>query len=140
MPVKAKDALLAEVPLFEGLSKKELKTVLKESEEEDFNSGQIIVAEGKSGGRFYLILEGRAKVLAGTRTKAILRTGDFFGEMSIIDKQPRTATVQADTYVRTLSIASWNFLALMEENFSLAHKVMSHLTERIRENDRSLTH
>lgn len=140
MPIKAKDTLLAGVPLFEGLSKKELKAVLKEAEEEDFNEGQNIVVEGRSGGRFYLILEGRAKVLVGDRAKTTLRAGDFFGEMSIIDKQPRTATVRSETYVRTLSIASWNLLALMEENFPIALKIMRHLSERIREHDRSVTH
>jgi CRP/FNR family cyclic AMP-dependent transcriptional regulator len=132
--------LLSSVPLFEGLSKKELRTVVKEAEEEVFNPGRDIVAEGKSGGRFYLIVSGRAKVSQGGRGRATLGPGDFFGEMSILDKGPRSATVTADSRVEALSIASWNFLALMQENFSIARKVMQHLSERIREKERSLTH
>ena len=134
------ETLLAKVPLFQGLSKKELRSVARECEEETFNAGQDIVAAGKAGGRFYLIIDGQAKVVSGNRTKASLGPGDFFGEISIIDKGPRTATVTAVGYVRALSIASWNFLSVMEENFSIARKIMQTLCGRIRENDKSLTH
>jgi CRP/FNR family cyclic AMP-dependent transcriptional regulator len=139
MPASA-DAMLAKVPLFEGLSKKEIRRVAKEFKEEHFNAGQNIVVQGKSGGRFYLIVDGRAKVISGNRTRATLGPGDFFGEISIIDNHPRSATVLADEYVRAMSIASWNFLSVMEENFSIAKKVMQRLCERIREHEKSLTH
>ena len=134
------DALLARVPLFEGLSKKELRSIAKELQEETFNEGQDIVTAGKAGGRFYLIVDGRAKVIKGDRTRTTtLGPGDYFGEMSIIDKGPRSATVRAESYVRALSIASWNFLSVLEENFSIARKIMETLSARIRESDKSLT-
>jgi CRP/FNR family cyclic AMP-dependent transcriptional regulator len=133
------ETLLAKVPLFEGLSKKELRSLAKELKEESFNAGQDIVTGGKPGGRFYLIVDGRAKVIQGNRTKSTLGPGDYFGEMSIIDKGPRSATVRADTYVRALSIASWNFLSVLEENFSIARKIMETLSARVRESDKSLT-
>ena len=133
------EAMLSRVPLFEGLTKKELRSLAKELQEETFNAGQDIVTAGKPGGRFYLILDGRAKVIQGDRTKATLGPGDYFGEMSIIDKGPRSATVRADGYVRALSIASWNFLSVLEENFSIARKIMETLSARVREKDKSLT-
>jgi CRP/FNR family cyclic AMP-dependent transcriptional regulator len=107
------DSLLAKVPLFEGLSKKELRSLANELQEETFNAGEDIVTAGKPGGRFYLIIDGRAKVIKGDRTRNSLGPGDYFGEISIIDKGPRSATVRADTYVRALSIASWNFLSVL---------------------------
>jgi CRP/FNR family cyclic AMP-dependent transcriptional regulator len=133
------EALLSKVPLFEGLSKKELRSVAKELQEETFNSGQDIVTAGKPGGRFYLIVDGQAKVIKGDRARSTLGPGDYFGEISIIDKGPRSATVRADSYVRALSIASWNFLSVLEENFSIARKIMETLCARVRESDRSLT-
>jgi CRP/FNR family cyclic AMP-dependent transcriptional regulator len=139
MAAKA-ESMLARVPLFEGLSKKEIKRVASECNEETFNEGQNIVDEGKSGGRFYLIIDGQAKVISRNRTRTTLGPGDFFGEISIIDGGPRSATVRADGYVRALSIASWNFLSVMEENFPIARKVMEQLCDRIREHDKSLTH
>lgn len=132
--------VLRRVPLFEGLSKPQLRYVLRETKEEPFSPGQTIVREGTSGGRFYLILEGRAKVIINNRSRRTLGPGDFFGELSLIDREPRSATVQAETHIRALSIASWNFLALLQEHWSMGHKVMVELSKRIRALDRSLTH
>jgi CRP/FNR family transcriptional regulator, cyclic AMP receptor protein len=126
---------LEKVPLFEGLSKKELRLVLKECLQEDFLAGERIVAEGEPGGRFYLILQGQAKVIVADKPQGSLGPGEFFGEISIIDRRPRSATVTAQTSVRALSIASWNFLAVMNENFPIARKVMGQLCGRIRDRE-----
>ncbi|MCA1839787.1 MAG: cyclic nucleotide-binding domain-containing protein [Actinomycetota bacterium] len=127
------------VSLFQGLSKADLKRVLKEFEEQSFSEGQTIVAEGQSGGRFYVVLNGRVDVVIGGKKKKQLSSGASFGEMSLIDSQPRSATVIAATHVDTLAIASWNFLALLEENFTITKKVMGQLTKRVRELDKALT-
>lgn len=130
---------LARVPLFEGLSKADLRRILAETKEELYSSQQTIVREGSAGGRFYLILEGRGNVVINNRKVGKLGPGDYFGEMSLIDKQPRSATVVAETNIRALSLASWNFLALLEEHWALTRKVMSGLCSRIRTLDRSTT-
>lgn len=134
------DNFLGKVPLFEGLTKKELKSVLRECEEEVFSQGQDIVVQGKSGGRFFLILEGRAKVTIGGRARGTLGPGDAFGEISIIDKKPRSATVTAETPIKALAITSWNFLSILQENWPITNKILQQLCARVRENEKSVTH
>jgi len=124
--------MLQKVPIFSELSKKHIKFVLKESNPELFSPGQTIVKQGDPGGRFFVIFEGLADVLQGNRKKAKLGAGDYFGEMSVLDRHPRSATVQADTHVRGVSLASWNFLALVEENPSMAKNLLTHLSKRVR--------
>src|SRR5688572_14783546 len=98
------------VSLFEGLSQKELKLVLGQLHEEWFNAGDEIVRKDDTGGRLYILTEGRAKVLVGGRTKRALEPGDYFGEMSVIDDSPRAATVRAETPVKTVWLGRLNFL------------------------------
>lgn len=125
--------LLKKVPLFEGLTNRHLKIVRDQAQEERFPAGKVIVKQGTTGGRFYVITEGRAKVLIGGKNRKTLRPGDFFGEMSLIDRGERTASVVAETPVRTLSLSSWNFMSLLQEEWSMAHKVMLVLSRRIRD-------
>jgi signal-transduction protein with cAMP-binding, CBS, and nucleotidyltransferase domain len=81
-------AMLKNVPLFEGLSRRELEQILKVAKEIEFDEGHAIVEEGATGVGFHLILEGEAHVLVGGRKRATLRAGDYFGEMSLIDGGP----------------------------------------------------
>lgn len=129
--------VLRRVPLFEGLTAKDLKVIHGATQEERFGPGSDMVKEGDPGGRFYVILSGEAKVVVGGKTRKTLKPGDYFGEMSLIDREPRAATVTATAEVRALSIASWNFLVLLEENWKLTTKVLSLLSKRVRELERS---
>lgn len=131
--------ILASVPLFAGLAKKELRHLLNETQEERFPAGKVIVTEGGQGGRFFVIVSGRASVISGKKVIATLGSGDSFGEVSIIDKGPRTATVKAETELRALTITSWNFLALLEENWTMTRKILVQLCDRIRRFDVSPT-
>ncbi len=124
--------MLKEVPLFSELSKAHLKFIMKESNPELYSPGRSMVKEGDPGGRFYVIFEGRADVFVRGRKKATLGPGNYFGEMSILDKHPRSATVKATTHVRARSLASWNFLAALEENPTMAKKLLTHLSSRVR--------
>jgi CRP/FNR family transcriptional regulator, cyclic AMP receptor protein len=133
-------ALLRSVPLFEGLSQKELQAIMRSAKQVEYAPDRDIVTEGATGVGFHLILEGRASVLVGGRTRAKLGPGDFFGEMSLIDGGPRSATVRADTGVRTLSLASWEFTPLLDANPSIARKLLVELSRRLRAVERSLTH
>ncbi len=133
-------ALLRSVPLFEGLSQKELQAVIRSAKQVEYAPDRDIVTEGATGVGFHLILEGQALVLVGGRTRARLGPGDFFGEMSLIDGGPRSATVRADTGVRTLSLASWEFTPLLNANPSIARKLLVELSRRLRAVERSLTH
>ena len=135
--VKNDASLLKNVPLFEGLSGKDLKAIFNETREETFKAGTAIVTEGGVSGRFYLIIEGEAKVSAGGRTRRTLRAGEYFGELSLIDKGPRSATVTATSNVVARSLTSFSFLALVDEHASISRKVMQQLCRQIRANDKS---
>jgi CRP/FNR family cyclic AMP-dependent transcriptional regulator len=132
--------LLRSVPLFEGLSQKELQAVVRSAKQVEYAPDRDIVTEGATGVGFHLILKGKASVLVGGRTRAKLGPGDFFGEMSLIDGGPRSATVRADTDVRTLSLASWEFTPLLDANPSIARKLLVELSRRLRTAEQSLTH
>jgi CRP/FNR family transcriptional regulator, cyclic AMP receptor protein len=133
-------ALLKTVPLFEGLSRRELDQLLSVSKEIDFDEGHAIVEEGATGVGFHLILEGEAHVLVGGRKRATLRSGDHFGEMSLIDGGPRSATVKTATPVHTLALTSWAFLPLLDKSPSIARKLLVEMSRRLRSVERSLTH
>jgi CRP/FNR family transcriptional regulator, cyclic AMP receptor protein len=132
--------MLGEVGLFEGLSNKELKQIYQASREVVFPQGSIIVKEGEEGVGFHLIVAGKAKVTLKGRARTMLGPGKFFGELSLIDRGPRTATVTAETDVTTLSLVSWEFLPLVEKTPSIARKLLLEMCRRLREADKSHTH
>lgn len=140
MPKRDKLSVLKSVPLFEGLAKTNLRSIAREMQEEVYSPGQTIVKKGDPGGRFFVVLEGRAKVVVGNRTRAKLGPGDFFGEMSVIDRAPRSASVVAETHITGLSLASWNLLATLEENWPITKKVLVALSERVRDLENDVTH
>lgn len=125
-------AMLGQVELFGGLTKKELRQVSTLARETRFSSNETIVAQGTAGGRFFLILEGVADVTFDGRKLATLGPGDHIGEMSLIDGQPRSATVTATQPVRALSVASFNFRALLREHPPIAEKLLVALCRRLR--------
>jgi CRP-like cAMP-binding protein len=125
----------ASVPLFAGATEKELRQVAELAREEWFRSGEDIVTQGHSSGPFFLITDGEASVLVNDTEVRKIGPGDFFGEMSLIDHQPRSATIRAATDVTTLSISSWDFLTLLERHWDLTHKLLVTLSQRVRERD-----
>src|SRR3989442_12547357 len=102
--------MLAEVDLFSGVSKKDLRRIRAAGKEVTFSAGRTIVEQGDTGVAFHLILEGKAKVDVHGRGRRGLGPGDYFGEISLIDRGPRSATVTADNDVHTFAMASWDFM------------------------------
>jgi CRP/FNR family cyclic AMP-dependent transcriptional regulator len=127
---------LRTVPLLRGLSDRELQSVARYVREDTFRAGDNIVTEGETGGPFYLIIEGTAKAIVGGRSRGTIGPGQAFGEISLIDQGVRSATIRAETDMKTLAVTSWNFLSLLEDNWKLAHKVMVELCRRIRALDK----
>jgi len=125
-------AALRAVTLFSSLSDRDLKTVLAGCREELYSDGQAIVREGQPGGPFFLIVEGQAKLSVGGRTRTTLHPGDYFGELALIDKGPRAATIVASGNVKALAMPSWDFLALCQQDFKIAEKVMVGMAKLIR--------
>jgi CRP-like cAMP-binding protein len=132
---------LATVPLFSALSRSDLRRVVQVAEELDVPSGQVLVTEGRIGREFFLILEGRANVRRNGRKVATLGPGRYFGELALIDRKPRSATVEAATPMKLLVLGQREFAGLLETLPGVATKLLAGLAQRLREADaRAVTH
>jgi len=131
--------LLAAVPLFSDLSSRHLKRMADLAEEVRFNAGDLIVQEGQPGGTFFVILEGEAKVTRKGRKLNELYPGDFFGEVSLLDGGPRTATVTAETPIVAIRLFRKEFAKLISADPEIALKIVAELASRIRRTHRSVT-
>lgn len=123
---------LAAVPLFEGLSRRELDVFATVTKRVEHPAGAEIMSEGADGVGFHLILDGKVAVRRGNRTIATLTQGEFFGEMALFDDGPRSATIIAETPVSTLIVTSWDFKSLVKHNPKVTWKLLSHLARRLR--------
>jgi CRP/FNR family transcriptional regulator, cyclic AMP receptor protein len=130
--------VLSDVPLFSELSKRHLRRVADLMEEERFHEGAAVVEEGDQGDSLYVILEGQADVVRGKRTVDHVLPGDFFGEISLLDGGPRTATVRAATPLVVLAIRRKPFSHMLQQEPEIAVKVLSALARRFRVMQRSL--
>ena len=130
--------LLAQVPLFAELSRSELSRIAAVAKRVQFRDGATIVEEGSLGGRFFVLQSGAAKVQTGGRTRVTLGPGSYFGELSVLDGQPRSASVIATDSVEAWSIAEFNFRALLKQYPALAVKLLGALSARLRAAERSL--
>jgi CRP-like cAMP-binding protein len=122
---------LRSVPLFAGMSDRELKDVLGQSREVEHDGGEII-EEGRGGAGFHLILDGTVTVLQGGEHRRTLGPGDYFGEISMIDGKPRSASVRPEGTVRTLSLAAWKFAPLLDAHPTMARAMLLGLCEHLR--------
>ena len=104
------------MPLFRGMSDKALARVAEISKEVSHRAGKTILEEDHSAVGFHLILSGEADATQGGAVVSTMGPGDYFGEMSLIDGKPRSASVVAKTELRTLAIPAWNFNRLLDEN------------------------
>ncbi|MGI9111533.1 MAG: cyclic nucleotide-binding domain-containing protein [Gaiellaceae bacterium] len=126
---------LAQVPLFAGLTERNLKVLANSLKERSFGEGDTIAAEGKSGVGFFVIVEGEAAVSVDGKDRGTLRAGDHFGELALIDEGARTATVTAKTPLRCYAMTSWEFRPLVQENTTVAWHLLENLTKRLRAAD-----
>ena len=122
---------LRSVPLFGGCTEKELAFIASRTDEIDLPAGKVLTEKGKSGGDFFIILQGQAEVDAD-RGKRTLGPGDFFGEIALIDNGPRTATVKATTAMRCLVLGNEQFRDVLHQNGEIAVKILRAVTERLR--------
>lgn len=126
---------LAEVPLFGAASRKDLQKIARASDEVDVKSGRVLVDQGRPGHEFFLILEGTASVRRNNRKVAELGPGMYFGELSLLDRGPRTATVVADTDMKVLVLGQREFLGVLDDVPGLAYKILRIMAHRLREAD-----
>jgi CRP-like cAMP-binding protein len=135
MPVDRKLEHLANVRMFTSLSKKELNLVAKAADVVAVKSGTEIVTEGTPGHDFYLILAGDALVRRNGRRVTTLGPGSYFGELALLDRGPRSATIIADTDVELAIIGQREFLAILDRVPALGHKLLVSMAARLRQAD-----
>jgi CRP-like cAMP-binding protein len=130
---------LQAVPLFSGLTKKELGVVGAVAKEVSASPGDVLAKEGESGVGFFLIVSGAARVVVGGRTRRRLGKGDTFGEIALLDGGPRTATVIAESEMTLLGITAWAFKSLLSEYPSITLKLLEEVASRLRATSSSVT-
>lgn len=122
---------LRSVPLFARLTDKQLKDVIGRGRIVDHPAGSLM-EEGHGGVGFHLILEGSATVSQGGQVKATIGPGAYFGEISLLDGKPRSASITPDGPLRTLSLSSWQFLPLLDLYPQLSRELLLGLCEHVR--------
>jgi putative ABC transport system ATP-binding protein len=125
--------LVKQVPLFSDLNERELKQVAGSMKERTFHAGDHITEEGKGGVGFFVIADGTAKVSIGGQDVRTIGRGDYFGEIGLIADIDRTATITADGDLRCFGMTSWDFRPLVENNASIAWKMLQIMAQRLRE-------
>ena len=123
--------LIREVPLFSRLSKTELRDLAVLADEIDLRDGKELTRQGAPGREFFVLLEGTADVRKNGRKINTLGPGDFFGEIALVSREPRTATVTATSPVRTLVITDRSFRRLLDESPQVKTKVMEAMAKRL---------
>lgn len=123
---------LGRVPLFAGCSRKDLEFLITRTDEVDVAAGQALIKQGSPGDTFYLLLDGRASVQVDGRDRPPLGPGSFFGEISILDRGPATATVVTLTPARLMVMSHAQFRDAIKANDQLLAQVMSVMAERLR--------
>jgi CRP-like cAMP-binding protein len=132
-------ATLRAVPLFSSLSDKDLKAILEISKEVSMEAGHTIVEQDGSAVGFHLILEGEADIEISGRHVSTFGPGDYFGEVSLIDGKPRTASVTTKTAMRSLVIPSWSFNTVLDRYPSIAKELLLMLCARLRSAEAMIT-
>ena len=119
---------LRQVPLFSGLSQRQLKQLARGFKEREFRPGTSMVRQGEmSGVGFFVITGGEASVSVDGMEVARLGPGDHFGELALISEQVRSATVTADGPLQCLVMAFWDFRRFAKENPDVTWKLLQHL-------------
>lgn len=135
--------LIRRVPLFAMLTPAQAELLADAVAKRRFKRGQVIVEQGKKSDALYIILSGRARVLMTDRKSrevilATLQPGDYIGEMSMIDNEPHSATVEAEIQTDALVLGRAEFTRCLPENATMAYAVMQGLVRRLRHADQKI--
>lgn len=126
-------AALGRVPLFAAVTEKDRKRLARSFTERTFPAGHEIAVEGRDGVGFFVIDSGEASVRHDGKEIRKLGSGDFFGEMALIDEGPRSATVVAGSELRCHAMTAWSFRPVVESHGEIAWPLLEALVARLRE-------
>lgn len=129
---------LRQVPMFAAFADKELDSVAKVIEVVDVKADEVLVKQGERGHEFYVISDGEAEVTIDGKQVANLKPGDFFGELAVLDPQPRQATVTMTTAGQVLILSEREFFGLLSSAPTLSRKLLIGLARRLH-TDQSVT-
>ena len=122
---------LARTPLFEGLSKKELRALARVTDDLAVEPGEVLCKEGELGREFFVIMDGEAEITRKGKRLEERGGGDFFGEIALIEDIPRTATVTAKTPLRLFVLTSRAFRPMLDDHPAIERKVLRALAKRL---------
>lgn len=123
---------LQRVPLFSGLSEDELRRLAEISRIVETAAGSVVTQIGEPGDAFFIIIDGAVTVRTPVGAASQLQPGDFFGEMSLLDGEPRSATIVATTDLRLLAVDRSHFWRLLDEAPDLVRRILTILSRRVR--------
>ena len=123
---------LQRVPLFSGFDENELRRVADLSRIVEAPQGTVVTQIGEPGDSFFVIIDGTVEVRTPVGAASQLHPGDFFGEMSLLDGEPRSATIVATTDLRLLIVDRIHFWRLLEETPDLIRRILTILSRRVR--------
>lgn len=127
--------MLAAVPLFSACSQAELRQIARLGTPVSVTAGTVLTVEGRPGREFFLVIDGSADCAIGGVHAASFGPGDFFGELSLLDGGPRTATVTADSDMEVLVLDARELSSLLAASPSITGKVLATLARRLRAAD-----
>lgn len=133
---KEREELLQKVSMFSALNKKEVGRLAAVAEERRVPSGTVLTSEGEPGDEFYVVAEGMAEASIKGRKVGSIPAGSFFGELSLLDKGPRTATVTAELPTRLVVLNAKDFGGVIDDVPAISLKIMRGLASRIRQADK----
>jgi CRP-like cAMP-binding protein len=126
---------LKSIWLFSGCSGSELRKIRGSLDEVTVPEGKVLVEEGRVGLEFFLIVEGSATVSRKGKKVATLKEGGYFGELALLDRKPRSATVVSDTPMDLLVLSQRQFNSLLQSVPTIARKLLAAMAQRVREAD-----
>jgi CRP/FNR family cyclic AMP-dependent transcriptional regulator len=131
---------LSQIWLFSTSSAKDLRVIRKALEEVTVPPGRILCEQGTIGREFFLIVEGKAVVKKNNRKTATLGPGQYFGELALLDRRPRSASVISETDMKLLILGQRQFNGVLDAVPALARKMLAAMATRLREADEKAFH
>ena len=123
--------VLATFPLFSGIGKRHLRKLVRQATVAEYGPGDTVIQKGTPGDSLHVILSGSAKAI-GKPASRTLRTGDYFGELSLLDGTPRSATVIAAGELHLMKLPRQAFMGLARHNPGISLKMLNTLGAQIR--------
>ena len=126
--------------LFSSCTASELRKIRSSLDEVTVPAGKLLVEEGTTGHEFFLIVSGEAKVTRAGRKVAMLGPGSYFGELALLDRRPRSATVKSETELTVLVLSQRQFYGVLDSVPTIARKLLAAMATRLREADAKAFH